>query len=230
MDAAGWNGHARENSPGLCPVYPIAEEPLSKSYRFFKRFIDMGGAVFGLIFFLPLMMVAAFLIRLTSKGPALYKQTRVGLKGRHFEIYKFRTMVVGAENIEKFLSADERAFYQKNRKLARDPRVTGIGAKLRASSIDELPQLLNVLKGDMSLVGPRPMLPEEVEPYGDEYFRYIQMRPGITGLWQIKSRHETQMSARATVDAEYYGKRCLKVDITLLFATAKAVLFRKGAY
>lgn len=229
MNAAEVKSYIVEQCPGPYSTYSIAGQPLSIFYRTIKRAIDILGSVLGLILCSPLLIVTAWLIRFTSDGPAFYKQIRVGLNGKKFYIYKFRTMVEGAENIKNFLSAEQCAFYQKNRKLVKDPRVTKIGARLRSRSIDELPQLINVLKGDMSLVGPRPMLPEEVAQYGHEYFQYVQTRPGITGLWQIKYRHETEMSARAMVDAEYYQKKCLKEDTIILFATIKAVLHRNGA-
>lgn len=230
MDAAESEYHARGNSAKFYSENAaIRMQPSFGIYPIVKRAVDVAGAVFGLIFFMPVMLAASVLIRFTSHGPAIYKQIRIGRGGRRFCIYKFRTMVDGADNLEAHLSHDQWVLYQKNRKLDEDPRITPVGAKLRASSFDELPQLLNVLKGDMSLVGPRPMLPEEVGLYGERYAQYIQMRPGITGLWQISHRHETQMDIRASIDAKYFERRGLRYDFQLLLATGKAVVWKKGA-
>lgn len=194
-----------------------------------KRLLDMMGALLGIVLLSPLLLGVAIAVRATSRGNAIYRQTRVGKGGREFQIYKFRTMVEDAEDYGKYLTSNQIAYYQTNRKLEEDPRVTRVGQTLRRTSADELPQLLNVLLGNMSLVGPRPMLKEEIEQYGNSFALYKQMRPGITGLWQVTKRHSTRMSSRAVVDCKYFQERSLKKDFLILVRTAMVVLNQDGA-
>lgn len=138
-------------------------------------------------------------------------------------------MVDGADRLEEHLSDELIKEYRKNRKLTEDPRVTKIGEFLRRSSLDELPQLLNILKGDMAIVGPRPLMTEEIEMYGESFYDYITVKPGLTGLWQIKSRSITSMQARAELDEEYLSKMGLQYNLIIMFKTVGTVLSRKGA-
>lgn len=197
-------------------------------YWAFKRACDVICSCLALAVLSPLLLVVVTLIRADSNGSALFRQKRVGRGGKPFYIYKFRTMVRDAHNFEKYFSKSEWEYYRKNRKLETDPRITPIGRFLRSTSLDELPQLLNVIKGDMSLIGPRPMLFEEVGQYGLRFPLYCEMRPGISGLWQVTQRQNTQMSARAEADEAYFRSAGLRTDLSILFKTVAVVLHKTG--
>lgn len=198
-------------------------------YLFAKRVVDILCSLIGLVLLSPLLLAVTVAIKLSSKGNVIYKQKRVGFGGSAFTIYKFRTMVIGAEKLEQFLSQEMLELYNTNRKLNKDPRITKIGEFLRKTSIDELPQLLNILKGDMSIVGPRPIMLDEIDMYGDNYEQYITVKPGLTGLWQIQSRDNTLMSARSELDLEYIQNKSFTYDNEIVLRTIKVVLTRKGA-
>lgn len=203
---------------------------ISISYLFIKRFIDVVLSFIGVILLFPLLLTIAAIVRSTSKGPAIYKQKRLGKAGKTFTIYKFRSMYDGAENLKKFLKPETIKFYKEKRKIPNDPRITKIGNFLRLSSLDEVPQLFNILKGDMSIVGPRPLLEEEVNMYGDLYNKYITVRPGLTGLWQVNGRSETSFEERVMLDKKYINDLSLLNDIKIIFKTVGAVISGKGAY
>lgn len=194
----------------------------------FKSFIDKLFAFLSLILLLPFIMIVIIAIKLTSDGPAIFKQIRCGLNGRKFTLYKFRTMIKDAEDLkEEVLEQNERrgpAF-----KIKDDPRITRIGRLLRKSSIDELPQLLNVLKGEMSIVGPRPPLPEEVILYDDWHRRKLSMKPGITGLWQVKARGNTSFEKWMRLDLEYINNWSIWLDFKIVIMTIPAVIKGIGA-
>lgn len=198
-------------------------------YLAVKRMSDLLVVVPAIVVLFPFMLFIAALVRLTSEGPAVFRQKRVGRDGRLFWTYKFRTMVNGAENLEKFLTPEMVRTYERNRKLPDDPRITWLGLFLRKASLDELPQIFNVLKGDMSIVGPRPMLPEEIGLYGANYRHYIRLRPGITGLWQIRCRYRTTMRDRSRLDLCYCRSASIGLDLWILFKTVGVVLSKKGA-
>ena len=198
-------------------------------YISLKRLTDLTCSVLAIILFMPLFLMIALGVKLSSKGPVFYKQDRVGKNGRLFTIYKFRTMIVGAENLSLYLAPELIAHYKIHRKINNDPRVTRLGRFLRMTSLDELPQVLNILKGDMSLVGPRPLLPDEIDMYGSIFNVYITVRPGLTGLWQVKSRYKTILRDRARLDYEYLQNRGAFYDLSILFKTVGAVLSKKGA-
>ena len=197
--------------------------------RTVKRVIDIVGSAVLLIVIAPVMLAIALMIWLTSKGPVLFRQERVGEGGRRFEILKFRTMRVDAEDhrhaIEDLNEADGPVF-----KIRQDPRVTGIGRPLRRWSLDELPQLLNVLRGDMSLVGPRPPLPSEVETYNVWELQRLEAKPGLTCIWQVSGRSEVDFRTWVEMDLEYIATWSLVLDLVLLAKTVPAVLKRDGAY
>ena len=198
-----------------------------------KRFIDIIGGIVGCIILIPLMIcikVANSIAR--DNGPLFYKQKRIGKNGKEFYIYKFRSMVVGAdEKLAKYLEENEEAREEYNtyKKLKNDPRITKIGHFIRKTSLDEFPQFINVLKGDMSLVGPRPYLPQEKEDMGIMVKTIANMKPGITGLWQVSGRSEATFKERLDMDREYYYNWTLKWDIKILFRTVKNCVMRKGA-
>lgn len=203
--------------------------PLQSFYLPVKRLLDILGSLIGIVVLSPILLILSVVIRATSTGPAIYTQKRIGYHGREFTIFKFRTMVAGADQLEDHLSSELLEYYRFHRKLENDPRITKQGAFLRKMSLDELPQLFNILRGDMSIIGPRPMLPEEVIQYGSDYATYITMRPGLTGLWQVKSRHRTEMSERAKADREYFDRFGLRADFRIFCDTVKVVLLGKGA-
>jgi len=190
-----------------------------------KRLLDILCSFLLLVISIPLFFIIAILIKIDSKGPVFFLQKRCGKDGREFNMYKFRTMVKDAETLKKRLKneMDGPMF-----KLKDDPRITVIGGILRKLSLDELPQLLNVLKGEMSLVGPRPLADEEM--VGDDIWREIRLsvRPGMTGLWQIMGRDSGKFSDWITYDTEYVQKRSLFMDIKILFLTITTVLCNKG--
>ena len=196
-----------------------------------KRAIDIVVAVVLLFVLSPLLAVTALAIRLTSRGPAMFSQLRWGSRGQLFRCYKFRTMVV---NPDVVFSANPAAAHPSDGsllKMERDPRVTRIGAILRRSSIDELPQLLNVLRGEMSLVGPRPLMRHMLEPYPQLRDVRCSVRPGITGLWQIRDRaHSTSVLPMVAHDLEYILGFSLRLDLRILFATVGAVASARGAF
>lgn len=201
----------------------------SPVYLAVKRFLDIILALPAIILLSPLMGLISFVIILSSEGPAIYKQKRIGKNGNIFTIYKFRTMVDGAEQLAKHLPPDLIEFYKINRKIQNDPRITKFGSLLRKTSLDELPQLLNVLAGDMSLVGPRPMMPDEIQMYGSNFEHYITVKPGLTGLWQIKCRSMTTMQDRALLDREYIKRKNFRFDLIILIKTVGVVFSKKGA-
>ena len=199
--------------------------------RGLKLGLDFVIAALALIFLSPLLLAIAVYVKCDG-GPALYAQRRIGRGGRHFRCWKFRTMVVGAEQkLQALLASDPAAAaeWARTQKLTADPRVTGVGAVLRRTSLDELPQLLNVLGGDMSLVGPRPITDAEVERYADDIECYYAVRPGVTGLWQVSGRSETTYARRVQLDVRYVRNWSLLQDLSILLKTIPAVLLRRGA-
>jgi exopolysaccharide biosynthesis polyprenyl glycosylphosphotransferase len=194
-----------------------------------KRVVDVVGALVLLLLTLPVLLVIALAVRVTSGPGVLFRQHRVGFEGRRFAMFKFRTMVHDAEDLLIDLTdaneADGPLF-----KLRQDPRVTTVGRVLRRTSLDELPQLWNVLWGDMSLVGPRPALPHEVAVFPPEAWVRHTVRPGITGLWQISGRSDTTFDEYLRCDLEYVERRSLLLDVAILTRTVPAVVRSKGSY
>lgn len=198
-----------------------------------KRLIDIIGSMVGIILLIPLSIgIKIANIKAKDYGPLFYKQKRIGKNGKEFVLYKYRSMVVDAdEKLYKYLEENEdaREEYSTYKKLKNDPRVTKVGHFIRNTSIDEFPQFINVLKGDMSLVGPRPYLPREKSDMGRLYHTIVQSKPGVTGMWQVSGRSEITFEDRMNMDIEYYYNWSLKSDIKLLFKTIKQVILRKGA-
>lgn len=198
-----------------------------------KRTLDIAISAVALLFLGPLLIALAVLIKSNDGGPALFRQTRYGLNGKEFSCLKFRTMLTNSSEVLDNLLATDRAAaaeWAKDQKLRNDPRVTSIGKFLRKTSLDELPQLLNVLKGEMSVVGPRPIVKSEQSKYGLDYGHYCSVKPGITGLWQISGRNDTTYDERVAYDVEYARNWSVWLDLKILFLTIPAVLFSKGAY
>ncbi len=202
------------------------------TYSFLKRTVDITASAAALLLLSPVFLVTSLAIRKDSDGPAMFTQKRIGKDGKLFEIYKFRTMVPDADKkLFELLDKDEKAReeYKVNKKLKHDPRITKVGNFLRKTSIDELPQLINVLKGDMSLVGPRPYLPREKKDMGDYYNTIIESKPGITGLWQVSGRSNTTFEQRLEFDKEYTENKGFLYDMELLTKTVGVVVKKNGA-
>lgn len=198
--------------------------------RFAKRCLDIAGAGIGLLVLGPALLWVAALIRLDSKGPALFRQIRVGENGREFELFKFRSMRTDAVSEVQMSQAANDRDDGVTFKLKKDPRITGIGAFIRKYSIDELPQLWNVLKGDMSLVGPRPAIPHEVEKYSDQQRQRLMGKPGLTCTWQISGRADLPFPKQVALDVAYLKHRSVWMDLAILLKTPLAVIQAKGAY
>lgn len=201
--------------------------------KIFKRLIDILGGIVGTIVLIPLTIgIAIANLICKDNGPIFYSQYRMGKNGKLFKMYKYRSMVVGAdEKLKKYLEENEEARkeYKKYKKLKHDPRVTKVGEFIRKTSLDEFPQFINVLKGDMSLVGPRPYLEREKEDMNG-YYKYITTcKPGLTGLWQIIGRSDVDFATRIDLDMQYYYNHSLKGDIKILFKTAMKLVKREGA-
>lgn len=202
-------------------------------YRAMKRLFDLIVGSMLLILSLPVMLVLAVLIKFDSKGPIIYRHRRIGYKGREFDCLKFRTMVDGADKkLDEILNDNPelREEWDKYKKLPDDPRVTKFGRVLRQMSLDELPQLINVIKGDMSLVGPRPVLYEELKLFEEGSDYYLEVKPGITGLWQISGRSDIDFKKRAELEIWYVKNYSLWLDITVIIRTFKVVITKAGAY
>lgn len=198
-----------------------------------KRIFDIVCTVCGGLFFLPVLLWIFIWVKMDSGGPAIYKQKRVGKDGKEFYCYKFRSMVVDSkERLEKLLTTDSKAReeWERDFKLKNDPRITRSGAFLRKTSLDELPQLLNVLKGEMSLVGPRPIVQDEVPKYEQYIKEYFMVLPGITGLWQVSGRSDTTYPQRVAMDMWYVHNWSVWLDVVLLWRTFYAVINGRGAY
>jgi exopolysaccharide production protein ExoY len=193
-----------------------------------KRILDIVLALSGIVLLAPLLIICFALTVVTSPGPVLFRHRRVGLNGRQFDCLKFRTMVTDApERLRRLLESDPvaAAEWTANRKLRQDPRVTVIGEILRRSSLDELPQLFNVLRGDMSIVGPRPVTDEELERYGTSIGAYLACRPGITGLWQVSRSSSTTYEQRVAYDAFYAQNWSMVLDIKIIVVTLPSLMF-----
>jgi exopolysaccharide production protein ExoY len=207
---------ARENRR---PRHPVGGSP--------KRVVDIVFACLALIVLAPLFLIVAAMIRVVMGGPVIFAHERVGLGGRTFACYKFRTMSADADKIlAEHLAANPRAAHEwrTTRKLSDDPRVGCLAGILRKSSIDELPQLFNVLRGDMSLVGPRPIVPAELERYGDHARDYLKARPGLTGIWQTSGRNRLSYGKRVALDCYYSRRWSLRLDLALMAKTIPAVM------
>jgi Undecaprenyl-phosphate galactose phosphotransferase WbaP len=198
-----------------------------------KRFVDLAIVILGGILILPFLLVIAFLVKISSPGPVLYGHKRLGINGKHFTAYKFRSMVIDAqERLQKLFESNPeiKKEWDKNHKLQNDPRVTAVGKFIRRTSLDEFPQLLNILKGEMSLVGPRPIVDEEVKRYGEDFGWIFSVKPGITGMWQVSGRSEADYAARVLYDTYYLQSWSVWLDVWILFMTFGAVIRGKGAY
>ncbi len=219
-------------SPQRCPLPSRMGDPpaaVDPRYEFCKRGLDIVASATLLTLFSPLLLAIALGVKFTSPGPVLFKQRRLGRGGKVFMCLKFRTMVQDAEALLK-QCRELMTQFDENYKLIEDPRITKLGAILRKTSLDELPQLWNVLRGDMSLIGPRPIVEPELSKYGDHGSRLLEVKPGLGGLWQVSGRSDTTYAERIAMDIAYVETRSFWLDLRLLIATAMVVIKGRGAY
>jgi len=212
---------------------PEEEAADNLRYRVLKRVLDIGLVLLSSPFLLLILAFVAAIILMSSPGPIFYSHRRIRQNGAFFSMWKFRTMCVNsAEVLEAFLAArpEARSEWNRTHKLKDDPRVTPLGQFLRRYSIDELPQVWNVLRGQMALVGPRPIVAAEVEKYGDGFFHYCRVKPGLTGLWQVSGRSELSYPQRVALDCDYVKRWSLRQDLWILLRTFLAVSNQDGAY
>lgn len=218
------------------PAFEAARQGLPIAgfrYNTLKPLIDLGLVLLSLPIALPLGLVVAALVRISSRGPVLYRHRRIGRYQKPIDVWKFRTMYEDSDSLlEQHLSSNAKAREEwvRTHKLRNDPRVTPIGHLLRKTSLDEIPQLLNVLAGEMSLVGPRPIVDEEQPKYGNHFRTYTYVMPGITGLWQVSGRCDVDYPERVRMDVEYVQRWSLWMEMKILVKTVRVILHRKGAY
>ena len=206
----------------------IENERSNVLYEVIKRIIDIVASFTGLILLSPLILIVSILIKLESKGEVIFKQKRVGLNGKEFYMYKFRSMVINAEELKEQLES-QNEMSGPMFKIKDDPRITKVGKFIRKTSIDELPQLINVIKGDMSLVGPRPSLPKEVEKFEQWMMERLEVKPGLTCIWQISGRNNIDFEDWMKLDIKYVRERSLALDFKLIFKTIFVLFGDKNA-
>lgn len=209
--------------------YDISLYKKKPIFAFFKRLFDIISSLIAIIILSPIFLIISILIKTTSKGPVFYKHKRVGLNGEMFSVYKFRSMHCDSRPLEEILTEEQLAEYKRDFKITNDPRVTKIGNILRKTSLDELPQLINILFGQMSIVGWRPILQEELELYGENKDLLTKVKPGLTGYWASHGRSDISYDERIKMELYYVVKRSFWLDIRIIFHTFFGVLANKGA-
>ena len=207
----------------------MANSARKKVYLAIKRLIDIIGSLIGIILLSPLYIIIAILIKFDSPGKVVFGHTRKGKGGKDIKVYKFRTMYSNASEIFESFTPEQKEGYYTNFKLDNDPRVTKLGGFLRKTSLDELPQLFNILKGDMTIIGPRPIVEKEVEKYGDKAEKLFSVVPGLGGYWQANGRSDTTYEERVEMDMYYIDHMCFTLDAKILFQTIFSVLKGEGA-
>ena len=198
-------------------------------YDFVKRVFDIVCSLIGLIVLSPVFIILSILVKTTSEGPVFFAHKRVGKGGKTIKIYKFRSMVTNAEELIKQFTPEQKAEYEKNFKLENDPRVTKVGNFMRKTSLDELPQLINILKGDISIVGPRPVMDVETQIYGNYRNMLLSVKPGLTGFWAANGRSHTTYTRRRAMEIYYVKNRSVLLDLKIIFKTFISVFKRDGA-
>jgi exopolysaccharide production protein ExoY len=222
-------------APRKTPAYSPSQAHVAEHnvYLFFKRLVDIVGSLCALLLASPILLIISLLyLSGENKGPIFFKQKRIGENGKEFKIYKFRSMVVNAEEKLKQNEVLYQKYIQNSYKLdpKEDPRITSLGEFLRKTSLDELPQLFNVLKGNMSLVGPRPVVEEELNEYKNKVDEFLSVKPGITGYWQVSGRSDVNYPERVDVELYYVYHQSFLLDFKIMFKTIVVVLLRKGAF
>lgn len=211
-------------------VFLKEKDNLSKrAYIVVKRFLDIFLSLIGLIILSPIFLIISIIIKIDSKGPIFFIHGRIGKNGKPFGIYKFRTMVNNAEDLIKTFTPEQKAEFERCYKLEKDPRVTKIGNFLRKTSLDELPQILNILKGELSIIGPRPIVQAELEKYGDNKEKFLSVKPGLTGYWAANGRSDTSYEERIQMELYYVDNMSFWLDIKIFFKTIFAVIKKEGA-
>ena len=198
-------------------------------YHLVQRMIDVVLSLFGLVLISPFVVIIAILIKIDSKGPVFFKHHRIGKNGKPFSMYKFRTMKDGAEAMINDFTPEQLEEWNENFKLKDDPRITRIGKFLRKTSLDELPQLVNILRGDMSIVGPRPVIEVELEEYGNDKDEFLSIRPGLTGWWASNGRSEISYPERCSYELYYVRNESFWLDVKVMFLSVFSVFLHKGA-
>lgn len=198
-------------------------------YKIVKRITDILFSTIGLIILMPIFAIIAIAIKIESKGPVFFKHTRIGKNGKIIKIYKFRSMVENAEDLIQKFTPEQMKEYKENYKLTDDPRITKIGNILRKTSLDELPQIINIIKGDLSIIGPRPVVQEELEKYGENAPKFLSVTPGLTGYWAANGRSSTSYDERMEMELFYVDNMSFKLDVKVFFKTILSVLKREGA-
>lgn len=198
-------------------------------YKAIKRVFDIVFSLIGLILLSPVFLIISIIIKLDSKGPVFFVHSRIGEKGKPIGIYKFRTMVNNAEDLIKSFTPEQKEEFERSYKLENDPRITKIGDFLRKTSLDELPQILNILKGELSIIGPRPIVEAELEKYEDNKDKFLSVRPGLTGYWAANGRSDTSYEERMQMELYYVDNMSFKLDVKIFFKTIFAVLKKEGA-
>ena len=198
-------------------------------YRYIKRFMDVILATIALVVLSPIFLIIAIAIKIESKGPVFFKHARIGKNGKIIKLYKFRSMVINAEELIKSFTPEQMKEYKENYKLTNDPRITKIGKFLRKTSLDELPQLLNIIKCDLSIIGPRPVVTDELKKYGANTEKFLSVTPGLTGYWAANGRSCTTYEQRMQMELYYIDNLSLKMDVKVFFKTIEAVIKREGA-
>ena len=200
-----------------------------KAYDILKRFIDIIIGTIGLIVCIPIFIIIGIAIKIDSKDPVFFKHKRIGKHGKKLEIYKFRTMIENAEEAMKNFTEEQKKEFAENFKLENDPRVTRVGKILRKTSLDELPQIINILKGEMSIIGPRPVVRSELEKYGSNQDKFLSVAPGLTGYWAANGRSDVSYEERMALELYYVNNRSLILDMKIFFKTIGSVLKGRGA-
>ncbi len=216
----------RIGSVSVFEKYNVKNKPV---YEFFKRIFDIVFSLLAIIVLSPVFLVLGIIIKATSKGPVIFSHIRVGKNGKTIKIFKFRSMVSNAEELIKNFTPEQKLEYSKNFKLDNDPRVTKIGKIMRKTSLDELPQLFNILKGDMSIVGPRPIMDVETAIFGNYRDLLLSVKPGLTGFWAANGRSNTSYSRRRAMEIYYIKHRSFIFDIKIIFKTVVSVFKGEGA-
>lgn len=208
----------------------IVAKKVNRTYLFIKRVIDVVGSVLGLIVLSPIYLIIALAIKIDDGGKVFYKHKRVGKDGKEIFLYKFRSMKKDADDLENMLTPEQLEIFKTEFKIENDPRITKVGNVLRKTSLDELPQLLNILRGELSIIGPRPIVEEELENYGEDADKFLSVKPGLTGYWQAYARNDAVYASgeRQKMELYYVDNRSLWFDIKIFFKTFSSVLKKTG--
>ena len=210
-------------------VPKIAKKEKKINYIGIKRVIDVIISIIGLIILSPIFLILAITIKLDSKGPVFFAHTRYGKNGKKFKMYKFRTMYENAQDMINDFTPEQMKEWKENFKLQNDPRITKVGKFLRKTSLDELPQIVNIIKGDLSIIGPRPVIEEELEKYGENKEKFLSITPGLTGYWQANGRSSTTYEQRMEMELYYIDNISPKLDVKIFFKTIESVIKKEGA-